>query len=98
MPRNLDKRVETACPVYDPALQKELKDFLNICWADNVKARILNEALDNQYRRENPQQPVRAQEALYRYLQNILTPGSEQSASLPAAENQGKPVEISPAT
>lgn len=98
MPRNLDKRVEAACPVYDPALQQELKDFLNICWADNVKARILNEALDNQYRRENPEQPVRAQEALYRYFQNILVPGPEQSASLPAVEMKGKPVGVSPAS
>lgn len=98
MPRNLDKRVEVACPVYDPGLQQELKDFLNICWADNVKARILNEALDNRYRRENPERPLRAQEALYRYFQYILAPPPEQSASPAAEAMQGKPVGISPAS
>ncbi|MDX5319779.1 MAG: polyphosphate kinase 1 [Bacteroidota bacterium] len=41
MSRNLDKRIETAYPVYDPDLKKELMDLFMIQWNDNVKARII---------------------------------------------------------
>ncbi|NIW80666.1 MAG: polyphosphate kinase 1, partial [Calditrichae bacterium] len=49
MPRNLDNRVEVTFPIYDPSIQQEIKEFINIQWQDNVKARILNPTLDNQY-------------------------------------------------
>jgi len=42
MMRNLDRRVEIMCPIYDSRLQRELQDFLDIQWADNTKARILD--------------------------------------------------------
>ncbi len=49
MPRNLDHRVEVGCPVFDPDIQKELRDLIHLTLSDNVKARIINEAQDNQY-------------------------------------------------
>lgn len=67
MTRNLDRRVEVTFPIYDAAIQKELEDFLEIQWRDNVKARILDEGLTNQYR--NGRTPkVRSQSAIYEWL------------------------------
>jgi len=51
MPRNLDGRVEVGVPIYDTSLQAELKAFLDLQWQDNVKARILDQNLENRYRR-----------------------------------------------
>lgn len=42
MTRNLDQRIEVTCPIYDPRLQKELQDILDLQSADNVKARRWN--------------------------------------------------------
>jgi len=39
MPRNLDRRVEIAFPVLDPALQAQVRQILEIQLADTVKAR-----------------------------------------------------------
>jgi polyphosphate kinase len=70
MTRNLDHRVEVACPIYDKSIQQEIQTHLDIQWLDNVKARILNGELDNQYRQREPSEPlVRAQEAIYEWLQ-----------------------------
>lgn len=41
MTRNTEKRVEVACPIYDKAVRDKIHDLLDICWADNVKARAL---------------------------------------------------------
>lgn len=69
MERNFDYRVEVACPIYDPALKKEMKDILAILWADNVKARVLDAELANQYVQSTGQPETRAQQAIYAYLQ-----------------------------
>ncbi|MFN8276820.1 MAG: polyphosphate kinase 1 [Chitinophagales bacterium] len=64
MTRNLDSRVEVSCPVFDPELQQELRDLLEIQWSDNVKARYLPQ---NSYRQlAGPR--VRAQERFMEYL------------------------------
>ena len=44
MSRNLDSRIEVTCPIYDPNLQRELQQMLDIQWADEVKARELHGA------------------------------------------------------
>ena len=41
MTRNTEKRVEVACPIYDPAIKKQLVRYLAIMLADNVKARVM---------------------------------------------------------
>ncbi len=66
MTRNLDLRVEIACPIYDEAIQQELIDTFEICWKDNVKARIISEKQDNAYLRNN-KPALRSQFALYDY-------------------------------
>ena len=69
MTRNISFRVEVGCPIYDKAIQQELIDTFEISWADNVKARIINEAQDNTYR-PHTTPPLRSQVALYEYYQH----------------------------
>jgi polyphosphate kinase len=69
MPRNLDHRIEVACPVYDPGLQQEIRDILEIQLRDNVKARIINETQDNRYRVPTGTRKVQSQMELYKYYQ-----------------------------
>lgn len=66
MTRNIENRVEVSCPIYDDSLKQEIIDIFNICWSDNVKARILNEAQQNDYKR-NSHAEVRSQFATYDY-------------------------------
>ena len=68
MARNLDTRIEISCPIYDPVLQKEIKDILDIQWSDNVKARLINSQQSNQYRASTSTVKIRAQEKIYQYL------------------------------
>lgn len=68
MTRNLDRRLEVTCPIYDRDLQRELQQFLGIQWADNTKARVLDAQLSNQNRAVHGQEPVRAQWKIYEYL------------------------------
>ncbi len=68
MARNLDRRIEVICPVYDSEIQTELKDFLNFQLRDNKKAREINKHQDNSYIREPEKPPVRFQTDFYCYL------------------------------
>ena len=70
MTRNISFRVEVGCPIYDETIKQELIDTFEISWADNVKARVIDQAQDNHYRSHTlPAQ--RSQVALYEYyLQN----------------------------
>lgn len=66
MTRNMDLRVEISCPIYDSRIQQELIDTFEICWKDNVKARIISAKQDNAYRKTKKPR-VRSQFALYDY-------------------------------
>jgi polyphosphate kinase len=66
MTRNIDNRVEVSCPIYDDDIKQELMDTFNIAWNDNVKARILNDSQNNEYKINN-QPKVRSQYAIYDY-------------------------------
>ncbi|MDX2002697.1 MAG: polyphosphate kinase 1 [Chitinophagales bacterium] len=71
MTRNLDYRVEVACPIYDANLKKEIRDMLEIQFSDNTKARIINGERQNKYKRDKSQVKIRAQEELYNYLKAL---------------------------
>jgi polyphosphate kinase len=77
MVRNLDRRVEVAVPLYDDALQKELKEYMNLQFMDNTKARIINELQDNRYRKSGDISR-RAQEDIYDFLEGQLRNGDKQ--------------------
>jgi polyphosphate kinase len=71
MTRNIENRVEVSCPIYQDDIKEELLNIFDICWNDNVKARVIDETQSNKYRRnDNPK--VRAQFALYDYFKEKL--------------------------
>ena len=88
MVRNLDHRIEATCPVLDPRIRKELKEILQIQLSDNVKARWLDNNLQNDYKK-NQSKKVRSQIEIYQYLnqkinkQNLL---QEPALAMPPAE------------
>ena len=67
MLRNLEHRVEATCPIWSEEIQRELKDILNIQLQDNVKARWLDNELNNEYVRTSKRK-VRSQVETYNYL------------------------------
>ncbi len=71
MTRNIENRVEVSCPIYDADIKQEIIDTFNICWNDNVKARLLNDEQENKYL-VNDKPKVRSQFAIYDYYQKKL--------------------------
>lgn len=67
MTRNLDYRIEVAAKITQKNLKKEIKDLLDIQLSDNVKARILDKQLSNEYVKSDKIK-VRSQLETYRYL------------------------------
>jgi len=69
MVRNLDHRIEAACPILDKDIQQELIHILNIQLSGNVKARILDNEQKNEYVPRKKGDPVvRSQMAIYEFL------------------------------
>lgn len=68
MERNIDHRVEVACPIYDEVLKQQIIDMLEIQFQDNVKARIINKTQSNRYVSQGKREPIRSQIAIYDYL------------------------------
>lgn len=71
MTRNMDLRVEISCPIYDADIKEEIMETFEICWKDNIKARVYSIEQDNAYRR-NDEPPLRSQFALYDYYNQKL--------------------------
>ena len=74
MTRNLDYRVEVGCPIYDEDIKKEVMDTFEICWSDNMKARVFTEKQDNAYRKTT-RPKVRSQFVTYDYYAKNLKKG-----------------------
>ncbi|NER17648.1 polyphosphate kinase 1 [Spongiivirga citrea] len=72
MTRNIDKRVEVSCPIYDEDIKQELIDTFDICWSDNVKARVFSAKNDNAYRKTDGP-AIRSQIAIYNYYLEKLS-------------------------
>ena len=72
MTRNLDGRVEVACPIYDIDIKTEIIDSFNVGWKGNVKARYHSEKLDNKYRVRGKNPVFRAQLETYNYYKNQI--------------------------
>jgi polyphosphate kinase len=68
MVRNIDHRVEAACPIFEKEIRQELKDILHIQMNDNIKARILDNDLDNQYVNPRNKKKIRSQVETWNYL------------------------------
>ena len=103
MPRNLNRRIEVACPVYDPQIKSVLKEMLSIQLMDNTKSRILDSALQNKYSGGGSEKKYRAQEDYYNFIRNkhhiimkiYHNPRCAKSrAGLKYLEEQGYDIEI----
>lgn len=68
MIRNLDHRIEAACPIINTHLKNELIQILNIQLKDNVKARILNANFHNNYVPSLGKKRYRSQQEIYHLL------------------------------
>jgi polyphosphate kinase len=68
MVRNLDHRVEAACPIFDEKIKTELLEILEIQLADNVKARLLGSTLNNQYATTKNKKKIKSQVEVYNHL------------------------------
>ena len=83
MERNLHRRIEVACPIYDPLLKKELETILTLEFQVNVKARLQNypDLPPNGYVR-NGLEPTRSQHAILHFFNQLLK-GNVQYKALP---------------
>lgn len=69
MERNLRRRIEVACPIYDEKTVKRLKQILSFQWKDNVKARIHDQNKNNPYKkRAEGEELIRSQNETYDYF------------------------------
>lgn len=68
MTRNLDHRIEVVTPVYNTAVQQELRNIVEWGMADTCKGRIVDGTGRNIiYTDETAAEPMRSQEKLYRH-------------------------------
>lgn len=73
MTRNIENRVEVACPVYDKKLQQQILDTFNISWNDNTKGRIVNQNPQNKMiRPKKGDTKIRSQWMIYDYYKKKL--------------------------
>ena len=68
MRRNLYRRIETAFPVLDLKIKKKIIEILQIQLKDNQKACFIDENLNNIFKWNDKEKPVRAQGDIYDYL------------------------------
>ena len=71
MTRNLSYRIETAFPLYDPEVRDRVIRLTELQWSDNVKARILDAELSNEYRVGGKDLAVRSQVESYYYVKRL---------------------------
>ena len=65
MVRNLNHRIETAFPIYNQELKDEINEALDLQWNDNVKARLLDGQLKNEYIKGEEDIVLRSQHEVY---------------------------------
>jgi polyphosphate kinase len=68
MVRNLNHRIEASCPIHNKEILHQLKEILTIQLHDNVKARVLDNHLQNNYRSEHSKKKIRSQIEVMKYL------------------------------
>ena len=81
MVRNLDHRIEASIPINSETIKQELKDIIHIQLRDNVKARILDNELSNNYVSSAGQKKIRSQVETYYYLHQKMLKQIELSGN-----------------
>lgn len=79
MVRNLYYRIETACPIYHPAIREILIDLFEIQWGDVLKARVIDAGQHNEFRRPDKAIALRSQHETYYYFKRRLESGSTKT-------------------
>ena len=69
MYRNLNTRVEMACPIFDDRIKGELKKYFDLQFSDNIKGRIINDIQDNRYQITEQMDENRSQVSIHKMLQ-----------------------------
>ena len=64
MTRNLENRVEVTCPVIDKNISNKLIQIFDVYWKDNVKSRLVNSKINNEYRNLSKTK-LRSQQEIY---------------------------------
>ena len=72
MTRNIDHRIEAACLILSKELIEEIKDILKIQLSDNIKGRILDNTLANNYVNPRNTKKVQSQVEIYNYLRKKI--------------------------
>ncbi len=81
MERNLNRRIEVACPIFNEKIQERLERIFEIQWKGNVKSRIIDEAQTNRYFKDgNPN--FSSQEELYNFYKEMLERNAKQNPSV----------------
>jgi len=96
MVRNLDHRIEAACPVLDKEIRREILEILEIQLSDNVKARLLTSSLANEYATKKGKKKIKSQVEIYNYLFNkkMASPMHERHhKNTPPAVNHHPPTQ-----
>lgn len=70
MERNIDHRVEVACPIYDETLKRRIIHTLDLHFKDTTKARVINAEQNNRFVNRGNRRKIRSQFAIYDYLAN----------------------------
>jgi len=71
MERNLNSRIEVTAPIFDENLKKEIDLIFDYQWKGNVKVRILDKLMKNQYKKTDEKNPFRAQFEIYNHYKEI---------------------------
>lgn len=71
MTRNLNYRIETAVPIFDPAVFQTIDEILELQWSDNVKARKMDGTGENTYIRHENDIRIQSQLETYYYFKRL---------------------------
>jgi polyphosphate kinase len=72
MKRNLHHRIELGIEIFPEDLRDEMLHIYDLQWKDNQSARWIDKDMEMHHITENSKTPIRAQEAIYQYLQQKL--------------------------
>ncbi len=86
MTRNLDWRVEVACPIYDRDIKKAINEIIETSLYDNVKARNLD-SLGNYNKIENNKIPINSQDL---FIKQVLEKRVKQATTRKSIINRIK--------
>lgn len=73
MTRNLEHRIEVLTPIYDEAVKKDFLAQFDLQWSDNVKARIIDENQQNEFKPTSIPR-IRSQDELLSLLEAAYLP------------------------